>query len=635
MPKLLALLVLVSTGFLLPACSTTPKHEREFAHAAVAADQQIASRAGVEMLRRGGNAVDAAVATSFALSVVRPYSCGIGGGGFMVIHLADHEGNGPLDVCLDYRETAPGAMGPDYFERALASGETDASTLGGKAVGVPGTVAGLLYALDTYGTLDRRIVLEPAIRAAREGFSIDDDYRRAAQRAIDLFNEQPELKERYASFWEHHLFSGDIPTYRARLKLPEQARALELIASDGREAFYDGPIGEAVVEAVRDAGGDMTMADLRAYRVRTMTPIEVRAFGRTIVTMPPPSSGGVAIAQMARMIELDEDRRNEELTALIAESVGPEIEYPESASLDAQMTAAFQRSLSIAFASNAAATHYVVELMKLAFADRATYLADPDFADVPVETLVSDDYLRERLELIDYGRTSSPEHYGAGVQIPVDSGTSHLSVVDRYGNAVACTETINTTFGSKVPVPGFGFLLNNEMDDFLTVRGASNAYGLTQAEANLPEPGKRPLSSMSPTIVLDEQGDVEWVGGASGGPRIISATFVTMLRSLMIDEHERLLADAGGYPRPIDPLVTGFASFRFDSRPRFHHQWKPDVLYLEPTYWGVYGSTEPFEQFGYVVEERDVGVVQLIERGNGKRWNAFSDPRKGGRPAGY
>lgn len=635
MPKLLALLVLVSTGFLLPACSTTPKHEQEFARAAVAADQDTASRAGVEMLKRGGNAVDAAVATSFALSVVRPYSCGIGGGGFMVIHLADHEGNGPLDVCLDYRETAPGAMGPDYFERALANGEPDASTLGGKAVGVPGTVAGLLYALDTYGTLDRRVVLEPAIRAAREGFYIDADYRRAAQRTIDLFNEQPELKDRYAYFWNRHLFSGQLPHTRARLKLPEQARALELIARDGREAFYDGPIGEAVVEAVRDAGGDMTMGDLRAYRVRTMTPIEVQAFGRTIVTMPPPSSGGVAIAQMARMIELDEDRRNEELTALIAEMVGPEPDLPDDAGFAEAMGSVFGRSLSIAFASNAAATHYVVELMKLAFADRATYLADPDFADVPVETLVSDDYLRRRLALLEIGRTHPPEHYASGAQIPVDSGTSHLSVVDRYGNAVACTETINTTFGSKVPVPGFGFLLNNEMDDFLTVRGASNAYGLTQGEANLPEPGKRPLSSMSPTIVLDEQGDVEWVGGASGGPRIISATFVTMLRSLMIDEYERLLADAGGYPRPIDPLVTGFASFRFDSRPRFHHQWRPDVLYLEPMYWGVYGSTEPFERFGYVVEERDVGVVQFIERASATRWNAFSDPRKGGRPAGY
>ncbi|HVZ94905.1 MAG TPA: gamma-glutamyltransferase, partial [Phycisphaerales bacterium] len=460
----------------------------------VAADSGDASDAGVEMLKKGGNAVDAAVATAFCLSVVRPESCGIGGGGFMVIHLAGDGSRGAMETAIDFRERAPAGATPDMFEK-LPEG---ASTRGGAAVAVPGTVAGLLLALEKYGTLDRATVIAPAIRAAREGFAAD---------------------AHLVESWKEFAAGGDIekaPFVRDTLALggavkagdvirnPEQAGALERIAREGHAGFYSGEMAGAIVDAARESGGVMTLDDLASFKAKEVKPLEGAFLGRRVVTMPPPSSGGVALLQILAVME----KRAE-----TGEAKDP---------------------------SEVAYSFVLSEAMRHAFADRARWLADDEFAEVPLSKLLDPEMLAARAAAIDPARAEGhnrcgvrdekggtrrggPRERGAGGGPPPaiveDHGTSHLSVVDDRGNAVACTFTINLEFGSGVAPRGFGFCLNNEMDDFQARAGEANAFGLMQAEANRPGPGKRPLSSMTPTIVLDGEGKVEVVAGASGGPR--------------------------------------------------------------------------------------------------------------------
>ncbi|MCK4874127.1 MAG: gamma-glutamyltransferase [Phycisphaerales bacterium] len=535
----------------------------------VAADHSVASQAGADMLRRGGNAVDAAVAASFCLSIVRPESCGIGGGGFMLIYLADHCGAGPLSVVLDYREQAPGAVGPGFFE---AIADKNASTVGATAVGVPGTVAGLLYALDRYGTLDREIVLTPAIRAAEDGFRADAHFMTAARKTIRWLEEEPARQERLAYLWrdvlrEGHVKQGDV------IRNPKQARALRLIAEHGSEAFYNGPIGQAVIETIQRDGGAMTAADLRSFRVTESTPLRGRFQDRTILTMPPPSSGGIAILQMLGILD--------------------------------RCWADFHD----AEPNSAESIHLLAEVMKHAFADRAEWLGDARFVDVPVDRLLSAPYLDGRVELIDPNRTLEPEFYGTRAPQADDGGTSHVSVIDAAGNAVACTETINLYFGSKLGVEAFGFCLNNEMDDFLTVRGRANAFGLQQSQRNLPAPGKRPLSSMSPTIVLRD-GEVDLVVGASGGPRIITSTLQVMLNVIM----------------------HGMGAAEAVAAARVHHQWLPNELRLEDGL-DAPDLREALERRGHTIAPypRPAAVQAVLRRGG--RCEGVSDPRKGGRPA--
>ncbi len=573
---LLAVSILATT--LLSGCARASSHRladssgATFAEAAVATDHPIASDAGARMLALGGNSVDAAVAASFTLSVVRPYSCGIGGGGFMLIHLPNDPSHGFVSTTINYRETTPGAVGPDFYEQL----PDDASTVGATAVGVPGTVAGLLHALDSYGMLPREVVLAPAIEAAEQGFVVDEHYAGAARARIEWFENDPSRKTRFPFLWERFLGAGSIDV-GDRIVNPEQARALRLISDDGIAAFYSGPIGEAIVARVRSDGGSIDGPDLRGYEVRTGPPL-VGSWGqRSVLAFSPPSSGGVAILQVMRSLN--------------------HLGWPTGdPGLDA---------------------HLYVEASKHAFADRARYMADPAFAPVPVGPLLDPAMLDTRAASIRRGATSTSDTYGSGVQLPEDGGTSHISVVDSFGGAVACTETINLLFGSQLDVPQFGFCLNNEMDDFLTRRGTSNAFGLTQSERNLPEPGKRPLSSMSPTIVLDgadvRSASVYAVAGASGGPRIISGTLQALLGT----------SDA---PDALSSV----------SRPRIHHQWSPDVVFVEPEVPAEIrdGLTER----GHELRERvEIGVVQLIVRvdRNGRaHYSAASDPRKGGRPAG-
>lgn len=545
--------------------------------AAVAADHALASQAGLEILRAGGNAVDAAVATSFALSVVRPYSCGVGGGGFMIIRLADHRGHGPLTVAINFRETAPASVGPQSYETL---GEF-AATHGGMAVGVPGQVEGMLHALDRYGTLSRERVLAPAIRLAREGFAADAHYIKSTQHddlVIPWLRAEPQRRERFAWLWERCLKHGEV-SLGDRISLPEQARVLERIAAEGRAGFYEGPVARAIVNAVNADGGHFTPEDLRGYRCEE-TPVLTSTFrGCTVIGMPPPSSGGIVVEQVLRMFEVRPD--------LLADAVKAGHNSPPY-------------------------VHLVTEAGKHAFADRARWLGDSNFVKVPLGALRSKDYIAARAALLDPHRTLPHEAYGSSTPLPEDGGTSHHCVIDAQGNAVACTETVNLIFGSLLAVPEYGFVLNNTMDDFLTRGGHANAFGLSHADRNRPEPGKRPLSSMTPTIVLDETGRPSIIVGGSGGPRIISGTLQTALNVLLFD----MSADAA--------LAA----------PRFHHQWEPDVLQLEDAM-DTPSLRGSLRALGHTVGHREaVGNVQLIRRVPAG-WQAASDPRKGGAPAGY
>lgn len=531
------------------------------------------------MLRAGGNAVDAAVAASFALSVVRPQSCGVGGGGFMVVYLPADPARGRVVTAINYRETAPGGATPEMFVR---SDDPRASTHTGLAVGVPGTVAGLLHALERYGTMERVAVLAPAIAAARDGFVVDEAYASAARETARAMTE--EEKRRSPFLWRTLLREGEVRPGDRIVNGP-QARLLEALADRGASAFYDAP---EVPEAVRAAGGVMTAGDMRGYAPAEVEPLAFEFAGRRFLAMPPPSSGGVAMAQALLIFE---------------RLAGPFDGARRAGGDDA---------------------HLLVESFKHAFADRAEWLGDPGFVDVPVDRLLSAAYLDERAGAIDRGRTLRPDAYGtrgAGGGVPAtpppdDAGTSHLCAVDRWGGAVACTETINLSFGSRVTVEAWGVCLNNEMDDFTARPGEPNAFGLRQSARNAPGPGKRPLSSMSPTVVLDAEGGVVAVCGAAGGPRIITATAQCLLHA----------------------LVHGMGAGEAVAAPRLHHQWAPDRVLYEA------GSGADAERDalvgvltarGHEVERTGgIGVAQLIVR-TPTGWDAACDPRHGGRPAGH
>lgn len=553
-----------------PQPETQPTHSASYSQYAVACDHALASQAGAQMLAAGGNAVDAAVAASFCLSVVRPFSCGIGGGGFMVISLPPSQTE-PVrrSVALDYREACPGAVGPNYFETL----PEESSQLGVHASGVPGTVAGLLSALKIFGTLDRATVMAPAIKAARDGFAADAPHVEAVESMRDAWHEHPYLRPNLVNAWDRFARRDKITVGDIVVNEP-QARALELIAAQGAEAFYSGPIADAIMEVMEEGGGPMTLADLASYAVRERPALESRTGPWTILSMPPPSSGGIATQQVFGLLKR----------------------------LDA-LTGKFSQNSPLW-------RHLLIESFKHAFADRARWLADDTYSPVPIARLTSPAYLDSLAARVNPIGIQPSEVYGTAPQLPSDSGTSHVSVIDADGMAVGCSETINLYWGSCVEVPGFGFLLNDEMDDFTTSSGA-NAYGLVQSDRNRPEPGKRPLSSMSPTIVL-EDGEPVAIAGASGGPRIISGTIQVLLSALVFGD------DAG----------------QAVARPRLHHQWKPDEVRVE-TSWTDETTLEGLRARGHhlVSYDKSVGVVQAIVIRDG-RITAASDPRKGGRPAG-
>lgn len=468
---------------------------------------------------------------------------------------------------LNYRETCPAGIDPLYYERHA---DSHASTRGATASGVPGTVAGLLTAHGRYGRLSREVVMAPAIRLAREGFAADKHYADAAAATIKKIKATPGATTRFTNLWRESLHEGRV---RAgdRVRFPAQARALELVARDGMEAFYRGAIAEEIVRTSQADGGVLTLGDLRNYTPAWIAPIRVAALSKQFLVMPPPSSGGVALAQIVGVL----DRRGGERL--------------------------------IDHADEATYTHNLVEAMKFAFADRAGRLYD----GADIGPLLDANMLERRARSIDADRTHPPAFYAPLIDGPRDAGTSHLCVIDAQGMAVACTETVNLSFGSWLMTEQYGVLLNNQMDDFTTKRGEKNAFGLSQSDRNLPSPGKRPLSSMSPTIVIGPDGQVEAVAGGSGGPRIISATVQVLLNVLMRGD------DA--------PTAV--------SRARVHHQWLPDRLEIER-------SDEPQRAtlmrsligIGHaaVAAPGDEAAVQLAVRGSDGTTIGAADPRKGG-----
>lgn len=549
-------------------CGAAPAAAREFSHAVVAADHPLASAAGAEILQQGGSVVDAAVATSFALAVVRPESCGLGGGGFMLIWNVDLQ----EAVALDYRERAPTAATRDMFTQPGV--DPSASRRGGLAVAVPGTVAGLCFVLERYGTMNLRQVLAPALRLARGEIPVDAAMRAAVDDVrIDL-RAVPEAHERYAPLFARYL---DPITSRREFRSP-LADVLERIAAEGPAAFYVGSVASAIVSTVRSQGGIITADDLRHTR-----PIHRRALlgkrdDMTVVTMPPPSSGGVALL----------------------ESLGI---------LDAYTAAHPDRSLTILGHNSPGYIHLVTEALKHAFADRARYLGDSEFVTVPVRKLLDPAALAAMATQIDMQATAASESYGRHT-LPDDAGTSHFSIIDAAGNAVACTETINTAYGSLVVVPEYGIVLNNQMDDFTTAPGQPNAFGLIQSDANAISPNKKPLSSMTPTILVRD-GKAVYAAGASGGPRIISVTLQVLLNMTEFD---------------MSPQAAVAAA-------RFHHQWSPDELKLEPSF--DPDVVTELEQKGHRIVRADKLAAAQAAAHTAAGLSAGSDPRKGGAPSGY
>lgn len=571
-----ALFVFVVPIFLADLTPTAFGAEADVSYerAVVAADHEAASAAGVEILKKGGNVVDAAVATGFALAVVRPASSGLGGGGFMVIWDAKKK----QAIALDYRERAPGRATRDMYvdprngKRVIA----DSSEHGARAVAVPGHVAGLCFALREYGSLDLATVLEPAIRLCRDGVAIDRQDISVQKEVLKDFADHPEYREKFGTLHRLYVNKGKPWAREDRFYSP-LTKVLERIARQGADGFYRGEVAAAIVAEMNSGGGLITLADLAAMTPVVREPLRGALGERTILTMPPPSSGGVALLETLNVLS--------HLETLHPDAGIGKLEFNSPLYL-----------------------HSLAESFKHAFADRAAYLGDADFVKVPVARLTSREYAAEIAKRIDLSKTHPPENYGR-FTTPDDGGTSHFSILDAAGNAVACTETVNTLFGSYVVEPTFGIVLNNEMDDFTSLPGVPNAFGLIQSEANSIEPGKRPLSSMAPTIVVRD-GRAEFVAGASGGPRIITATTQVLLNWMRFGQPPEVAVDA----------------------PRIHHQWAPDALELESTKL----PRAELEQKGHKIRLRgDSAVVQAAARTGDGRVQGASDRRKGGRAAGY
>ena len=540
-------------------------------NAAVAADHPLASEAGVEMLRQGGNVVDAAVAVGFAQSVLRPASSGMGGGGFMVIWDAKNQ----RSIALDYRERAPLAATRGMY----AEGGSEASRRGALAVAVSGHVRGLCHALNKYGTLSLSTVLQPAIRFAKDGVPLDAHELSLRRSRIQSVRQH---RKDFSGLWNEYLGNGELPdtdgTGTPRLWYSPQLPALELLVREGVDGFYEGPIAESIVSHLKSRGGILTMEDFRRMDVVERRPLTGDFDGMQIVAMPPPSSGGVAIIESLNILTwLEQNKLHGRL-----ESLGH---------------------------NSPKYIHVLTESLKHAFADRATWLGDPDFTDIPVSRLISAAYAAKLGERIDLTRTRPLKDYGRYLPIN-DCGTSHFSIIDVDGNAVACTETINTGFGSWEVDPNFGIVLNNEMDDFAARPGKPNAYGLIQSEASAVGPRRKPLSSMSPTILVKE-GKAVFVAGASGGPRIISSTLQVLLNMTRFRMS------------PTEAL----------SKPRIHHQWLPETLLLEsPLDTTV---AEKLQHFGHKTAKRDRQAVSQAARRTAAGLAAASDTRKHGRAAGF
>lgn len=540
---------------------------------AVAAAHPLGSAAGVELLAAGGNAVDAAVAAAFTMAVVGPYHSGLGGGGFAVVHLAK-DGK---DLALDFRERAPLEATRDMY---LVDGRfsPQLATDGVLAVAVPGAVKGYLELHTKYGKLPRAKVLAPAIRAATQGFLVTPKYRDLATQRLACLQKDPEASRIFLS-------GGEVPPVGFKLKQPDLAKTLSALARQGDAPFYTGAIGQAVVATVRAGGGLVSREDLAKYQVAWRAPLEGRYRGHRLVTMPPPSAGGLAMLE----------------TFALLEARG--VKGPASREVEA--------------------VHTFIEALRLAYADRARVVGDPGFVEVPVSHLTSPSYVADLAKKIDPKKATrsvtlmpqellpTPQDEGA----PPKKNTTHVSVIDRQGNAVALTTTINYYFGSCVVAKGTGVLLNDEMDDFTGQPGVPNTFGLVMGSANEIAPGKIPVSSMTPTLVFmkDRDQDVLLAVGSPGGSTI--PTTVMQVISNVVDH--------------------GLDVSRAVSRGRIHHQWMPDEVWVDPD--GLDPATrQALEALGHVFKEvRGWGDAEAVmtDPSSGLR-TAASDPRNEGSPSG-
>ncbi|QIG96275.1 MULTISPECIES: gamma-glutamyltransferase [unclassified Bradyrhizobium] len=481
-------------------------------HGMVVAQEKLAARVGADILRQGGNAVDAAVATGFAMAVTYPRAGNIGGGGFMVIHLAGRN----EEVAIDYRETAPQAATRDMFLNAEGKPDPDKSRNSALAIGVPGTVAGLALALDKYGSGKFTLaqIIKPAIDLARDGFIVTDDTSDTLGDMYRRMSRWPNSAKTFSHADGTPLREGD------RLIQGDLAATLTAIAGQGPRGFYEGAVAEKLVAGIRNAGGIFSLEDLKSYQPVIRTPIRGSYRGYDIVSMPQPSSGGVVLLEILNILE----------------------GFPMS---DMKQ-------------GSAASLHVMIEAMKRAYADRARYLGDPAFVDAPTQLLIDKAYAARQRATIDLAHATPWTDVRNAKQPHEGDNTTHYSVVDAGGNAVSNTYTLNFPYGVGLVADGTGVLLNNELDDFTAAPGASNAFGLVGFEANLPGPGKRPLSSMAPTIVLKD-GKPVLVTGSPGGSRIISAV-------------TQIIVDVIDYRMDIAAAVAA---------PRMHHQWLPDEVRIE------------------------------------------------------
>ncbi|MGE5361867.1 MAG: gamma-glutamyltransferase [Bacteroidales bacterium] len=525
----------------------------------VASNCALATRAGVEVLRAGGNAVDAAVAVGFALAVAYPEAGNIGGGGYAVLRLA----NGAT-AALDYRETAPAsATAKMYIGRD--GKPTEDSLVGYRASGVPGSVAGMLALLATHGSMPRDQVMAPAIRLARDGVVVDEILRTSIEQNADLIRK----------FAGATLFlpSGLPPAIGARLVQRDLAATLERISREGADGFYRGAVAEAIVGDMQAHGGTIKIGDLGGYSPVWREPLKSSYRKHTLLAMPPSSSGGVTVVETLNILETFTD---------------------------------------VAPWNSALALHRLGSSFQRAFVDRNTSLGDPAFVRMPIATMTSPAYAgRLRAGISDDRHTPTAELKPVA---PEGKETTNYCVVDRFGNAVAITTTINSLYGSGVWIPGGGFFMNNEMDDFTSQPGAPNQFGLVQGEANAIAPGKRMLSAMAPTIVLDPAGQVLMLVGGRGGPRIITAVVQAIVNAI---DYRMPLADAVGAPR-------------------IHQQALPDVLEYEKG--GVPADVvRALEAKGWRTQPGGTGSLTAIMRapGGSKGWEGLFDPRKHGLAAGY
>src|SRR5437660_845221 len=551
-------------------------------HGMVTTDEELGSEAGVEILKRGGNAVDAAVATAFALAVVEPAAGNIGGGGFMLIRLA----NGKTTF-LDYREVAPGKATRDMYIGKDGKLDEEASVIGYRSVAVPGTVAGLALALRIYGSMKLADVMAPAIRLAENGFPI-------SKRLAQEFEEHRPALQRFAVSRQIFLNDGKMFQAGDTFRQPELAATLKRIARKGAAEFYIGETAHALVDEVSRLGGLISLDDLAKYqpKVREVLQAKYESNGHAweVLTSPPPSSGGVAVIEALNMLQ----------------------------------------SVPLKGWDDVESVHLVAEVMRRVFADRAAYLADPDYSNVPVAGLTDPCYAKEVFSTVDPQRASSSKTIKAGnphtcgvaasnapspetlVSLGEGPHTTHFSVVDAAGNAVASTYTLNDSYGSHVTCSA-GFLLNDEMDDFTTQPGVPNSlFGLVQSEANAIAPGHRPLSSMTPTILLRD-GKLSFVTGSPGGPTIISATLLSVLHLMSLG---------------IEPQAAINA-------PRFHHQWLPDRILMERAF--PSSLERALNARGHATQRiGHMGLVNAIaiDSATGDRLGA-ADPRPDGAGVGY